>query len=139
MGGGFSNEIEFGLTLGSKLAKVELPLIKNLESIKIGKSVGAAALNYKIVDPATHKVYKFYGGTNITNIQVFAGKGVRNKLRPAVAEAMARKYGGKPRDWQHAKGLGTVEQNGLLRTVEVHWFQEKNHGKHEFKIKDWLS
>ena len=117
-----------------------MPLTLEGESIRIGRSVGAAALNYTIKDPASsNKTYKFYGGTKITNVQVFAGKGVRNKLRPEVAAAMDKKYGGKPRDWQHAKGLGTVERGGRLRAVEVHWFQAKNRGMHEFKIKDWLS
>lgn len=139
MGGGVSKKEKFGLTIGALERKVALPLTIRGESITIGKSVGAAALNYTIKDPASNKTYKFYGGTKITNVQVFAGKGVRNKLRPEVAAAMARKYGGKPTDWQHAKGLGTVERDGRLRTVEVHWFQAKNRGMHEFKIKDWLS
>lgn len=132
MGTGRGDGLDFGQTLGSLPAKVEEP------SFEIGRSIGARALNYDVKDPGSGRRYHFAEGTTISRVEVFAGRGTRNKLRPKVAEGLTRRYGGKIRSWQHVKGIGTIVKGDRFVTAEVHWFQEPSVGKCEFKVKRWL-
>lgn len=132
MGTGSGGGLNFGHTAGS------LPDSLTEDSFSIGRSVGAKALNYAIKDPKSGRIYHFVEGTIISNIEVFAGKGVRSKLRPQVVEGLTKRFGGKARNWQHVKGLGTIKRGNTQQTAEVHWFQEPSVGKCEFKIKRWL-
>ena len=140
MGGGTGKGLDFGNTLGSGRLPIDAgePDTLQEEDWHIGRSLGAAAMNFDIKDPRTGKIYHFMEGTNISHVEVFAGKGVRNKLRPQVAAGLSRHYGGKPRDWKHVKGIGTIEAGGRVRTAEVHWFEAKGIGRVEFKVKEWL-
>lgn len=109
-----------------------------MEDIYIHRSVGAKARNYDILDPVSGRRYHFSEGTRIKNPTVFAGKGGAKELLPEVAEGLAEQLGGDPDEWQHCKGIGTIDFDGEDREAEVHWFQEKSVGKHKFKIKEWL-
>lgn len=111
--------------------------IIKLEDIEIGKSLGAKAKNYDILDPSTGEYFKFAEGTKIQNAEVFAGKGCKKPLEKKVSEGLSKQIGGKPENWQHAKGHGIIDYYGEERPAEVHWFQEKSVGKHKFKIKRW--
>lgn len=108
------------------------------EDIIIGKSLGAKAHNYKVTDPVTEEEFKFVEGTRIHNPTVFAGKDGVKPLKDDVKEGLAKQYGGKPENWQHAKGIGTIDYYGEAVKAEVHWFQEETAGKHGFKVKEWL-
>ena len=109
------------------------------ESFHIGIDLGAKAMNYDIKDPRTGKIYHFAENSNISDIEVFAGKGTRNKLSPKVVDGLSKQFGAGMRGWQHAKGLGTIQlSNGRRITAEVHWFQHKDVGRVRFKIKEWL-
>lgn len=120
-----------------KVDKSQKPDIIKLKDIEVGKSVGAKAKNYEILDPSTGEYFKFAEGTKIQNAEVFAGKGCKNPLDKAVAEGLAKQIGGKAENWQHAKGHGIIDYYGEERPAEVHWFQEQSVGKHKFKIKRW--
>lgn len=115
----------------------ESDIIKT-EDIIIGKSLGAKAHNYTVTDPDTGEEFKFVEGTRIHNPTVFAGKDGVKPLKDEVKEGLANKYGGKPENWQHAKGIGTIDYYGESVKAEVHWFQEETAGKHRFKVKEWL-
>ena len=52
-------------------------------------------------------VSRLVEGTEITDIEVFAGKGSGKELR--VREFLVQNYGGKAENWQHTKGRGYVE------------------------------
>ena len=104
--------------------------------IIIGRSVGAKALNYDIMDLDTGEIFHFVEGTKIQNVQVFAGKGTRIAFRKA--EKFAARYGGKASDWQHAKGFGVLNTPDGNREAEVHWVQCADIGKFEFFVKEWL-
>lgn len=108
------------------------------ESFRIGRTLSARAKNYDIEDSQSGKVYHFLEGTEISSVEVFAGKGVRKKLRPEVVAGLRRQYGGRSKDWQHVKGVGTIDLGDRSKTAEVHWFQEPTVGKIKFKIKRWL-
>ena len=104
--------------------------------IRIGKSLGAKAANYDVMDLSTGEIYHFVEGSKIQNVEVFAGKGVKTPFRRA--EKFAARYGGKPEDWQHAKGFGLLDTPDGDRDVEVHWVQCEGLGKFEFFVKEWL-
>ena len=132
-GGGSSG----GGKAAKKVDKSEKPDIIKLKDIEVGKSLGAKAKNYEILDPSTGEYFKFAEGTKIQNAEVFAGKGCKKALDKAVAEGLEKQIGGKADNWQHAKGHGIIDYYGEERPAEVHWFQEKTVGKHKFKIKRW--
>ncbi|MCQ2173303.1 MAG: phage minor capsid protein [Bacteroidales bacterium] len=110
--------------------------IIDLEDIPIGRSLGAKAKNYDIMDLQTGESFKFAEGTKLQNVQVFAGKGSKTVFRKA--QKYADKYGGEAKDWQHVKGFGVIDFYGEDRKAEVHWVQCENIGKHDFFIKEWL-
>ena len=108
-----------------------------LADFSIGRSVGAKAKNYTVIDKETGAEYHFTEGTKIQNAQVFAGKGVSKPLREEVARGLSEQFGGEPQNWQHCKGIGWLDVNGESIKAEVHWFQ--NDGmKERFKVKYWL-
>lgn len=108
-----------------------------IEDIHIGRSVGAKSRNYDVLDPESGEYFHFSEGTRVRDVQVFAGKGTSKPLNPEVAEGLSEQIGGEPDEWQHCKGVGTIDYNGEDIDAEVHWFQEPSVGKHKFKIKKW--
>lgn len=108
----------------------------DLPDVTIGRSIGAKALNYNVLDLKTGKEYNFVEGTRITNVKVFAGKGSNTEYRQAYK--FAERYGGSESDWQHVKGIGHIDFDGEDVLAEVHWSQCDNIGKVEFFIKKWL-
>ena len=108
------------------------------EPFWIGRSLGAAAMNYDVRDPKTGRTYRFVEGTEIENPTVFAGKGTRNKLHPETIQGLKREYpDARGKDWKHSKGDAVLDYNGRARRAEVHWFEERSVGKIKFKIKRW--
>lgn len=105
--------------------------IIKLEDIVIGKSVGAKAKNYDILDLQTGEHFNFVEGTHLQNVEVFAGKGVKTEYRKAYV--YANKY-----NWQHCKGNGIIDYYSEKRNAEVHWSQCEGFGKHDFFVKRWL-
>lgn len=112
--------------------------LKDINDFSIYCSLGTKALNYNIEDRETGEVFNFAEGTRVHNTEVFAGKGTRHPLNTDVSEGLTREFGGNASNWQHIKGIGTVDYNGEDRQAEVHWFQEPSVGKVKFKIKRWL-
>lgn len=104
--------------------------------IIIGRSVGAKARNYEVMDLDTGEMFHFAEGTKIQDVEVFAGKGVKSPFRKA--EKYTDRYGGKPEDWQHAKGFGVLATPEGDREAEIHWVQCSGVGKFEFFVKEWL-
>jgi hypothetical protein len=102
------------------------------------RSLGAKAKNYMVLDPVSKQEYPFVEGTKIRNPTVFAGKGSSKALREEVAQGLSKQIGGKPSEWQHCKGIGTLDVDGKNTEAEIHWFQEPSVGKHRFKVKEWL-
>lgn len=129
-GGSASNNSEKQLTSGANSDTIKL------KDIEIGRSLGAKAKNYDVMDLATGEVFQFSEGTKIQNAEVFAGKGSKVEFRNA--DKYAQRYGGQPKDWQHVKGYGTLDYYGEDRNAEVHWVQCQGFGKHEFFVKEWL-
>ena len=112
------------------------PAIIKLLDIEIGRSVGAKAKNYDIMDLATGEIFHLVEGTRLHDVEVFAGKGTRTIFRDA--EKYAERYGGNPENWQHTKGFGTVDYYGDEIEAELHWVQCEGIGKFEFFVKRWF-
>lgn len=75
---------------------------------------------------------KFTIVTPIENVEVIAaGPGVRIR-------SYLRKTHGRAR-WRKLKGTATVRlPNGVLRAVELHWYEAHGFGKRDIKIKRYL-
>ena len=120
---------ETGLMMGStpegSIDKLGESGIIKLEDIEIGKSLGAKAKNYDVMDLQTGEHFSFVEGTKLQNVEAFAGKGTKTVFRKA--DKYAERYGGTAEDWQHCKGNGVIDYYGEERKAEVHWAQcEKN-------------
>ena len=61
-----------------------------------------------------------------------------NLITSPQAAVFAERYGGNPDNWQHTKGIGSVDYYGETRKAELHWPQCEGVGKCEFFIKEWL-
>ena len=102
----------------------------------IGRSLGAKAGNYDVMDLQTGNLYHLSEGSRLQDIQVFAGKGTRIRFR--TAEKYAERYGGTVSSWQHVKGKGLVDTPEGVRPAELHWVQCEGIGKKEMFVKRWL-
>ncbi|MDO4547532.1 MAG: hypothetical protein Q4D04_05515, partial [Clostridia bacterium] len=107
-----------------------------LEDIQIYRSLGAKAMNYEVKDLKTGEKFKLVEGTRIRNVEVFAGKGAKTEYRDGWK--YANKHGGKPEDWQHVKGFGTLETDDGDRQAEIHWSRCDGIGNFEHFIKRWI-
>ena len=135
VGGGRGNL--YSGTVGSAPSPLFLKEQTGIESFAIGKSLGAKAMNWKIKDPRSGKEYHFAEGTEVTVLEVFAGKRTRTKLAPKVARGLSRQHGGKPSSWSHVKGIGTIDLGDRWKEAEVHWFERPGGTRVGFKIKRW--
>ena len=110
--------------------------VLKLPDIEVGRSVGAKAQNYDIMDLKTGEHFQLVEGSHLQNVEVFAGKGTKSQYRKA--EIYANDIGGKVEKWQHVKGIGEVNYYGESRKASIHWSQCEGYGKHDFFIKEWL-
>ena len=102
----------------------------------IHKSVGAKTNSYDIMDLRTGDFYHLAEGTYLRNKEVFAGKGSKKAYKNA--DKFAERYGGKPEDWMHVKGIGTLETEDGNIDAELHWSECEGIGKVEMFVKEWL-
>lgn len=115
----------------------------SLPDIVIGKSVGAKALNYDIVDENTGETFRFTEGSRLQNVEIFAGPGTKTPVHDdGFKERVAKKYDLSEEQMakmQKVKGVGTIDYNGDNVKAEVHWVQiQGESGKYFFKVKEWL-
>jgi len=67
--------------------------------------------------------------SEVTNIEIIA---VEKSIREI--ERLHRDYGNGR--WRKMKGIATVRRdNGSIKVVELHWYEEGSIGKREIKIK----
>lgn len=102
----------------------------------IARSIGAKSSNADILDLVTGERYHLVEGTYLQNKEVFAGKGTKTQFRKAYK--FANLYGGTIEDWQHVKGIGTVQNDRKVAKAEIHWAQCEGVGKVDMFIKEWL-
>lgn len=73
-------------------------------------------------------------GSTIKKVNIIGGKGVRRQIDD-INRLVRENPGSKAEDWQKVTGIAEMS-NG--KRAEVHWYQAKNIGKIEFKVKRWL-
>lgn len=123
---------------GFLLNRVTIPKSLSIKNTVIGRSLGAKAKNYSVIDKQSGIVYNLLEGSRLQDSTVFAGMGVRTPLKPEVAEGLCLEYGGTPEIWQHAKATAELTDGEEIRKAEVHWFQAEGIGKVKFKVKRWI-
>lgn len=105
-----------------------------MKDIQLPHSLSAMARDiYVKSDYPVRGDYLIKRGSTITNVEVIAGKDVRRQIDDI--RRLVRVHGGKAKDWQKVKGHAILSDG---RKIEAHWYQAKNVGKVEFKIKRWL-
>ena len=92
-----------------------------VENIEIGRSIGAKARNYKVLDLKTGEFFRFAEGTKLQNVTVFCGAGTKHVYRKA--HKYSKRFGGLEDEWQHVKAIGILDTpNGYMK-ANVHWSQ----------------
>lgn len=105
-----------------------------LQNIQLPQSLSAMARDiYVKSDYPVRGDYLIKRGSKITNVEVIAGKDVRRQIDDI--RRLVREHGGNAKDWQKVKGIATLSDGSK---IEAHWYQAKNVGKVEFKVKRWL-
>lgn len=108
-----------------------------IETETIGRSVGAKAKNYDVLNPKTRELVHLVEGSRIEKPKnsIMAGKGRERQID--CLDWLVDKYGGAPSEWQKVKGFGYVlDEYGEERRVELHWYENPEVGKVEMKIKE---
>ncbi len=118
------------LTEGGESGTIKLP------DMYVGRSLGAKARDFVVFDSS--KEYMVVEGTHIQNVVAFAGAGCKKKLHFLTHERLLDSYGGKRASWRHCKGIALLDDNGIHRKAEIHWFEEPSIGVPEAWIKEWL-
>ena len=103
----------------------------NPDSITIPHSLGAKALNFKVLLP-DGSYTTFTEGTRITSVKVIAGKGRERQIDEI--ENLLERFGGDALEWQKKKGIGYIEFYGESVCAEVHWYEEPRVGAVKFKV-----
>lgn len=101
-------------------------------SIQIGRSLGAAAFRDTVILPDGSKT-KVTEGSRITGIVTIAGKGCRRKIDEV--DVLVARYGGRPSEWRKERGTGYVDDLGMSRKCELHWYEEDSVGRVKMKVK----
>ena len=96
---------------------------------EVGSSISS------IRDKVTGKTLNAVEGEPITNRATLAG----TKGKPPVKQAqnLTRQYGGTAENWTKRTQDMTIDDNGVHRRAEVHYFHEPSVGAVDVKIKDW--
>lgn len=75
-------------------------------------------------------------GTDVTKIVDFAGAG---KKKPVGVEPhLISQYGGTKGSWKHTRGEAEVLDNGKSVKAELHWFESKDVGQVNLKVKRFM-
>ena len=79
-------------------------------------------------------------GTIITGTATIAsGNGIKDIKRLIRDYPMQNGEKTKAEDWKKMRGTARIKtKDGLLKIAEVHYYQGKNIGKIEFKVKRWI-
>lgn len=113
-----------------------IPLGNSENTRVIPKSVGARVFKNSIIDFETGMEYHIGGNGRITNVETFAGKGVKEKYHKAYK--YSEKYGGLPEEWKHMKGKAYIENEFESGFAEIHWSEHDVYGSYDPFVKKWL-
>jgi SPP1 gp7 family putative phage head morphogenesis protein len=106
-----------------------------LPDINIGKSLGAASFNYPVKLP-NGKTAKLAEGTKITKVVAFAGKGTNKPVK--MAKYLSKQYNVPETEWKKVRGDGYVDEQGIIKHAELHWFESDETGRIKMKVKRYF-
>ena len=92
-------------------------------TLKIHKSLGAAAKNYPVKLPGSSQHVKLAEGQTLKG-KVFAGKGSDVEIRERFR--LESTYNLPAEEWQKVSGNGIVVVDGKEKKAEIHWYQANN-------------
>lgn len=73
----------------------------------------------------------------IEHLTIFASAEVGRGLD--AAQGLSEQVGGSPESWKHSKGIGrVVTADGEEREADIHWFESRECGQLEWKIKQFV-
>lgn len=76
-------------------------------------------------------------GSDISKIKVFAGQGTNKSVH--AANRLVHEFGGNPEDWKKVRGEGrAIDETGLPRLAELHWFENDDIGRVWMKVARWF-
>ena len=77
-------------------------------------------------------------GSTVTGVKVIAqGKNIRDIERLIESNLLPNGERTKAEEWYKCRGTAIVTNGTNDRIKEIHWYQCKNIGKIEFKVKNW--
>ncbi len=121
-----------------------LPESKYVNDIPVFNSAGAAAKKIYVkndIGNIRNTEYNIKQGTYIANVEIIAGKDVKRQIDDInrLVNEHPKQNGERTlaSDWQKVKGIAIIDTQGG-RKAEIHWYQCKDVGKVEFKVKRWL-
>lgn len=102
------------------------------DDVFIPRSLSASAkpTNVRMPDGTMARLSE---GTKITGVKVIAGKGVKRNIDDI--DYLVCRYGGKRGGWQKKRGTAFVDDLGMSRKCEIHWYEEESVGAVEHKLK----
>lgn len=72
-------------------------------------------------------------GTSLTGVRVIAGSGVKRKID--CEDVLVQRYGGKRGQWKKLRGTGYVDDLGMSRQCELHWYEGGDGKRVDMKVK----
>lgn len=106
---------------------------------EIIKSVGARSASYPVVNyPETDIPVEFVPGTRpvYPSDHTMAGKGCKTRRQIDDIDRLVNTYNCDAKGWQKEKAVYEVyDDYGNIRKIELHWYQHKDIGKVEYKVK----
>lgn len=110
------------------------------EEILVPKSLSAMAKTFFVKNETKvrEEGWSLKAGSTVTGVKVIAeGTKIHDIQRLIREYKLPNGANTKAKDWNKVRGTAIVVNNGKEAKAEVHWYQCKNIGKVEFKIKRW--
>ncbi len=106
---------------------------------KITRSVGARSISYPVVNyPETDIPVEFVTGTRpvYPPDHTMAGNGCKTGREIDDIDRLVDTYKCDAKGWRKEKAIYEVyDENGEIRNIEIHWYEHKDIGKVEYKVK----
>lgn len=110
----------------------DMPKLKS--DVAIGRTLSAAAYRDPVRLPDGSRT-SLTAGARISGIKTIAGAGVKRKIDNI--DHLVNTYGGDRDKWTKRRGTAYVDDLGLSRPCEVHWYEEDSVGRVEMKVKKY--
>jgi hypothetical protein len=128
--------------ISGELKEARKALIERIEStpFRVGRSVGAMATRFYVKQalPLQNGMGWIKEGTEVSGVKVITeGLNIREVQRLVKEYPLPNKNLTRAEDWFKVRGTGVVTDGVAEGRAEIHWYQCKDIGKVEFKVKRW--